>query len=149
MVTSCHALHGNPFDGHTLKASIEKSEEITGTTVSKAFVDKGYKGHGIEEAQVFINGQRKGVTKIIKKQMKRRQAIEPHIGHMKNEGKLALCRLKGVAGDAIHAILVGAAYNIRLVLNHLRAILVQILLMITWMKINIEKNREGRNGAAT
>ena len=148
VVTSSHALHGNPFDGHTLKAAIDKSAKITGIAVSKAFVDKGYKGHGVEGAQVFINGQRKGITKIIKKQMKRRQAIEPHIGHMKNEGKLGLCRLKGVAGDEIHAILVGAAYNIRLVLNHLRAILVQILLMITWIKINIEKNREGRNGAA-
>ena len=77
MVTSSHALHGNPFDGHTLKAAIEKSEEITGIAVLKAFVDKGYKGHGIEEAQVFINGQRKGITKIIKKQMKR--SVEFHI----------------------------------------------------------------------
>ena len=149
IVTSSHAMHGNPFDGHTLKAAIEKSAEITGVTVSRAFVDKGYKGHGVEEAQVFINGQRKGITKVIKKQMKRRQAIEPHIGHMKNEGKLGLCRLKGVLGDEIHAILVGAAYNIRLVLNHLRVILMQILWMITWIKVNIENSNQGRSEVAT
>ena len=68
-----------------------------------------------------------------------------HIGHMKNEGKLGLCRLKGIAGDEIHAILVGAAYNIRLVLNHLRAVLVQFLWMLTWIKGNNENNYEGRN----
>lgn len=79
--------------------------------------------------------------------MKRRQDIEPHIGHMKNEGKLGRCRLKGVLGDEIHAILVGAAYNIRLVLNHLRAILVQILWMITWIEINKENNYEEKDGA--
>ncbi len=89
---------------------------------------------------MFINDQRKGVTKIIKKQIKRKQTIEPNIGHMKNEGKLGLCRLKGALGDEIHAILVGAAYNIRLVLKHLRAILVQILWIATWIKINIENS---------
>ena len=138
IVTSCHALHENPFDGHTLKTALEKSASITGVKVETAFIDRGYKGHGVEDAQVFMSGQRKGVTKVIKKQIKRRQAIEPHIGHMKNEGKLGLCRLKGMEGDKINALLVGAAYNLRMVLNHLRDIFVPILWMITWIKINTQ-----------
>lgn len=145
IVTSSNALHGNPFDGHTLKAAIEKSEAITGVAVSRAFVDKGYKGHGLEEGRVFINGQRKGITRLIRKQMKRRQAIEPHIGHMKNEGKLGRCRLKGVLGDEIHAILVGAAYNIHLILNHLRDLFVQILCMFIWANINFKNYPQPKN----
>lgn len=42
---------------------------------------------------------------------KRRQAIEPHIGHIKNEGKLGFYQLKGAVSDDIHAILVGVAYK--------------------------------------
>lgn len=145
IVTSSNALHGNPFDGHTLKAAIEKSEAITGVAVTKAFVDKGYKGHEVEGPQVFISGQRKGITRLIKKQMKRRQAIEPHIGHMKNEGKLSRCRLKDVLGDEINAILVGAAYNIHLILNHLRDLFVQILCMLIWININFENYTQRKN----
>jgi IS5 family transposase len=80
-------------------------------------VDRGYKGHGVEDdplrnhtkifISIFISGQRKGLTKSIKKQLKRRSAIEPMIGHMKQKGKLGLCRLKGVIGDQINAILTG------------------------------------------
>jgi len=39
---------------------------------------------------------------------------------MKNEGKLGLYRLKGFAGDQANAILVASAYNLKLILNHLR-----------------------------
>lgn len=145
IVTSSNALHGNPFDGHTLKAAIEKSEAITGVAVTKAFVDKGYKGHDVEGPQVFISGQRKGITRLIKKQMKRRQAIEPHIGHMKNDGKLSRCRLKGVLGDEINAILVGAAYNIHLLLNHLRGLFVQILWMLIWANVSFKNHTQWKN----
>lgn len=149
IVTSCHALHDNPFDGHTLKATLARSGAISGVKVENAFVDRGYKGHEVEDTQVFISGQRKGVTKIIKKQIKRRQAIEPHIGHMKNEGKLGLCRLKGIEGDKINALLVGAAYNLRMVLKHLRDIFVPILWIITWIELNIKNKILTPNRMAT
>ena len=96
-------------------------------------MDRGYKGHGVEDdplrnhtkifISIFISGQRKGLTKSIKKQLKSRSAIEPMIGHMKQEGKLGLCRLKGVIGDQINAILTGAGHNLRLILNHIRKLL--------------------------
>jgi IS5 family transposase len=72
--------------------------------------------------------------------MKRRQAIEPHIGHLKNEGKLGLCRLKGFVGDQINALLYAASYNLKQVLCYLRVLLLQILGLIfladTSLKIN-------------
>ena len=129
LVINSEALPGNPYDGHTLKAALESSERITGIEIESAFVDKGYKGHGVESdplrnhTKIFISGQRGGLTNSIKKQLKRRSAIEPMIGHMKQEGKLGLCRLKGIIGDQINAILTGVGHNLRLILNHLRKLL--------------------------
>jgi transposase, IS5 family len=123
IVTGCEALSGAPYDGHTLKKALDLSEQITGVKVKRAFVDKGYKGHGIEDTEVFISGQRKNITPSIKKQLKRRQAIEPHIGHMKQSCKLGLSRLRGAIGDQVNALLSASAYNLRLILNHLRFIL--------------------------
>jgi IS5 family transposase len=120
VVTGCEALSGAPYDGHTLKQALNLSEQITGVKVKRAFVDKGYKGHGVDDTEVFISGQKKNVTPAIKKQLKRRQAIEPHIGHMKHSCKLGLSRLKGHLGDQINALLAASAYNLRLVLNYLR-----------------------------
>ena len=129
LVVSSEALSGNPYDGHTLKPALESAEKITGIKIDSATVDRGYKGHGVESdplrnhTKVFISGQRKGLTESLKKQLKRRSAIEPMIGHMKQEGKLGLCRLKGIIGDQINAILTGVGHNLRLILNHIRKLL--------------------------
>lgn len=122
-LTPVLALHGNPYDGHTLAESLKSSERVTEVKIKNAFVDKGYKGHIVENTKVFISGQRKGITKTIKQKMKRRQAIEPLIGHMKSESKLGLCRLKGIQGDKINAVLSAAGYNLKLILNYLRKLL--------------------------
>lgn len=129
LVISSQALPKNPYDGHTLKPALESAEKITGVEIESAFVDRGYKGHGVESdplrnhTKIFISGQRKGITKSLKKQLKRRSAIEPMIGHMKQEGKLGLCRLKGIIGDQINALLTGVGHNLRLILNHIRKLL--------------------------
>ena len=129
LVISSQALPKNPYDGHTLKPALESSERITGVEIESTFVDRGYKGHGVESdplrnhTKIFISGQRRGITKSLKKQLKRRSAIEPMIGHMKQEGKLGLCRLKGIVGDQINALLTGVGHNLRLILNHVRKLL--------------------------
>lgn len=131
LITSALAIEGNPYDGHTLRLALEDAQNISNTKIKDAFVDKGYKGHGIDEEvdkiRVFISGQRtynkKKITKTIKKHLKRRQAIEPIIGHMKNDGKLNLCRLKGMIGDKINAVLAACSHNLRMILKHLKKLL--------------------------
>jgi len=129
LVISSQALPKNPYDGHTLKPALESAEKITGVEIESAFVDRGYKGHGVESdplrnhTKIFISGQRRGLTKSLKKQLKRRSAIEPMIGHMKQEGRLGLCRLKGIVGDQINELLTGVGHNLRLILNHIRKLL--------------------------
>jgi transposase, IS5 family len=126
-VVGMRAMPGNPYDGHTLREALEQVEILTGTRTTRAFVDRGYRGHGVETTEVFISGQRRGMTPALRRDLRRRSAIEPAIGHMKTDGRLARCALKGTIGDALHAVLCGCGHNIRVILAHLRALLAVIL----------------------
>jgi hypothetical protein len=102
---------------HTLRAVIEDTQKLTGCEIERAYVDKGYRGHEAPNPRrVFISGQKRGVFGAIKRELRRRSAIEPVIGHMKAEGHLGRCYLKGRAGDAANTILSAVGYNLRLVL---------------------------------
>ena len=128
LVLHAKALPGNPYDGHTLGAVIEGTERLTGCEVERAYVDKGYRGHDtINPRRVFISGQKRGVFGAIKRELRRRSAIEAVIGHMKNDGHLGRCYLKGRDGDAANIILTATGYNLRLVLAWLRELLRIIL----------------------
>src|SRR5665213_3553404 len=130
-VLHARALPGNPYDGHTLRAAIEDTERLTGREIERVYVDKGYRGHDARNPhRVFISGQQRGVFGVIKRELRRRSAIEPVIGHMKSEGHLGRCYLKGRAGDAANTILTAVGYNFRRILAWLRALLRQILIAI-------------------
>jgi IS5 family transposase len=119
-VVGMKSFPGNPYDGHTLAASLEQTHKLTGVALKEAYVDRGYRGHGFSGAvKVWIAGTKRGVTAAIKKKLKRRNAVEPVIGHMKNDGRLRRNFLKGVAGDAINALLCGAGHNLRKILRQL------------------------------
>ncbi|MGB8365361.1 MAG: IS5 family transposase [Rhizomicrobium sp.] len=126
-VLHAKSLPGNPYDGHTLKPVLEDTQKLIGRNIERIFVDKGYRGHDAPNPRsVFISGQKRGVFGAIKRQLKRRSAIEPTIGHMKSEGHLGRCYLKGRAGDAANAILSAVGHNLRRVLAWLRDFLRQI-----------------------
>ena len=65
-------------------------------------------------------------TGTIAKLLRRRSAIEPMIGHMKNDGRLRRSTLKGTQGD----MLCGCGHNIRMILRHLRAVLHRLIRLI-------------------
>jgi IS5 family transposase len=124
-------LPGNPYDGHTLGAVIEDTERLTGCEVERAYVDKGYRGHDTANPRrVFISGQKRGVFGAIKRELRRRSAIEAVIGHMKADGHLGRCYLKGRDGDTANVILTAMGYNLRLVLAWLRELLRLMLIAL-------------------
>ena len=133
-VVGIRALPGNPYDGHTLHEALEQVEILTDQRPEMAFVDRGYRGHGVKTVKVFISGARRGVTTTIAKLLRRRSAIEPMIGHMKTDGRLTRCPLKGATGDALFAVLCGCGHNIRMILRHLRVFLCQFLRLITLIR---------------
>ena len=73
-VVGMRALPGNPYDGHTLSEALEQVEILTDQRPEMAFVDRGYRGHGVEKVKVFISGARRGVTRTIAKLLRRRSA---------------------------------------------------------------------------
>jgi transposase, IS5 family len=127
-VLHASALPGNPYDGHTLGAAIAATKRLTGCAIERAYVDKGYRGHDTANPRrVFISGQKRGVFGHIKRELRRRSAIEAVIGHMKTDGHLGRCFLKGREGDAINVVLTAAGHNLRLILAWLRLLLGSIV----------------------
>jgi IS5 family transposase len=134
-VLGARSYPGNPYDGHTLYDQLQPVETLTGVKPQRAFVDRGYRGHGVTDTAVYISGQKRGVTAQIKRELKRRSAVEPEIGHMKQDGMLSSSTLKGEQGDAINALLAACGHNLRKILNALRA----LLRLLLWAMSPIEK----------
>jgi transposase, IS5 family len=126
-VVGLRSLPGTPYDGHTLAEALEQVEVLTDHRPSLVVVDRGYRGQGVQGTKVLISGRRRGLTPTLAKLLRRRSAIEPEIGHMKTDGRLARCALKGTLGDAIFAVLCGCGHNIRKTLAYLRALLASLL----------------------
>jgi transposase, IS5 family len=105
---------------------VEQVVFLTDQMSELAFVGRGYRGHGVETTQVLISGSKRGLTPTLKKLLQTRSAIEPEIGHMTTDGRLARCTLKGLRGNAIFAVVYGCGHNLRKILNHIGKLLVVI-----------------------
>lgn len=153
-IVASRLCEGNPYDGHTLAATLAKVEHVTGVAVSDAYVDKGYQGHGYTGgAEVHIAGQRKkNTTRAERKRRRRRSAIEPKIGHLKSDHRMDRCFLAGLKGDAINAVLAAAGSNLRKLLGLIRrgvgrfvfALIRRLKRLIEWSKILTEARSSPR-----
>lgn len=141
-VVGMQALPGNPFDGHTLAGALKQISRVAGVIPERCYVDRGYRGQGVDETAVFISGQRRGVTPTIKRELRRRSAVEPVIGHMKEDGKLGRNWLKGSLGDKINALLCGAGHNMRIILRKLKELLFFFLFFALFGIASNEQCRE-------
>src|ERR1700716_3294531 len=129
-VAHVQALPGNPYDGHTLATVIPDMEALVGNTIARIFADKGYRGHNAPpdyKFRVFLSGQKRGVTPRIKRELRRRSAVEPVIGHLKAEHRMGRNYLWFRRGDAANAVLAAAGYNFRRLIRWLSLLLCQIL----------------------
>lgn len=133
-VVGMRSFPGNPYDGHTLRPALEQVEVLTDQRPELAVVDRGYRGHGEARTRVLISGTRRGLTPKLIADLRRRSAIEAEIGHMKTDGRLARCPLKGTVGDALFAVLCACGHNIRKILAHLRAWLAWIIAVLSTAK---------------
>lgn len=117
-VVGIDAVHGNPYDGHTLKAAIDQMEQVAGARPKEIFADRGYRGseHHPADAAVYLSGRR-GLKGVLKACLRRRSAIEPGIGHLKSDHRLERNPLLGQNGDRMHAMLAGCGFNLRKLLR--------------------------------
>ena len=129
-VVGMSALPGHPYDGHTLADGLTRIEALTGTKPQRCYADRGYRGHGVTDTEVIL-AHHKPPSPAQRRELKRRNAIEPVIGHMKSDGRLGRNFLKGALGDAMNAVLCGAGHNLRIILRRLRLFWLWILALYT------------------
>jgi transposase, IS5 family len=132
-VAHVQALPGNPYDGHTLATVIPQIEQAIGAELERIITDAGYRGHHAPNErrfQVYVAGQKRGLSPAIKRAFRRRSAVEPVIGHLKNEHRMGRHHLIGSAGDAINAVLAAVGYNFRLLLKWLALLWVFIWILL-------------------
>lgn len=118
-IVGAHALHGNPYDGHTLDGAIAQIKRLTKQTPDDVIVDQGYRGHGYEGSATVhvVRTIPKRATRAVRRMLKRRAAIEPTIGHLKSDNRLSRNHLTGKTGDQINTLLAAAGYNLRKLLR--------------------------------
>lgn len=121
VVVGMRSMPGSPYDGHTVDSQLEQVEILCGVTPKIALVDRGYRGVEAASGTRLLVSHTRRLPNRLKKLLKRRQVVEPMIGHMKSDGLLARNWLRGALGDAMHAVLCGAGHNLRMILARLRA----------------------------
>jgi transposase, IS5 family len=139
LMVGARSFPGNPYDGHTLAEQLEQTNTLLqdiGAKPITAVVDLGFRGVDVEAAigavQLIHRGKFKSLDKQQRKWLKRRQAIEPAIGHTKSDHRMDRCWLQGATGDALHTVLCAAGFNIRWLLRAIAAKgLVALLLVLS------------------
>lgn len=124
LIVGARAFPGNPYDGHTLAEQLEQTaillQDVPGAPHTKTvLVDLGFRGVDADVApvQVVHRGKSRTLSAPQRRWLKRRQAIEPIIGHVKQDHGMRRCWLRGQTGDALHAVLCAVGYNLRWLLR--------------------------------
>ncbi|HEX3600437.1 MAG TPA: IS5 family transposase [Lacipirellulaceae bacterium] len=141
-IVGTQALDGNPYDGHTLGGAIGQVERLTGQTPGDVMVDQGYRGHGYAGSAIVhvVRSIPKRATRAVRRMLRRRAAIEPTIGHLKNGNRMNRNYLTGREGDKINAVLSAAGYNLR---KLLRWIVFAPIFWLTWWLSALQTTRTG------
>ena len=127
-IVTSQLVENNPYDGHTLAATLATAESNTGIAITDVYVDKGYRGHDYSGgAQIHVaGGSSRGCSRSERR--RRRSAIEPKIGHLKSDHRMDRCFLAGLRGDAINAVLAAAGANLRKLLRRF------VFALICWLR---------------
>ena len=139
LIVGARSFPGNPYDGDTLAEHREQTGILTGVEAETLIVDLGYRGRELDGARVLHKGKRKTLTPSDWRWLKRRQAVEPTIGHLKAEHRMRRCHLKGQLGDALNAVLAAAGYNLRWLMRWL-------MLFYAWILASVMSWSDGQDG---
>lgn len=147
LIVGAKSFPTNPYDGHTLAEQIEQTNIVLmdqNVAVKTAYVDLGYRGSdaSVDEVNVIHRGKIKSLTTQQRRNLKRRQAIEPIIGHVKQDHGMQRCWLKGQAGDALHAISCALGFNIRWLLRAIVRLGCAPFFVLIFLCTFIEANRQ-------
>jgi IS5 family transposase len=122
LMVGARTFPGNPYDGHILSAVLEQATNLMqdlGIKLKHVVADLGFRGVDADNPDKLIihRGKFKSLSAQQKGWLRRRQAVEPAIGHLKSDHRMDRCWLQGAMGDALHAISCAAGYNLRWLLR--------------------------------
>ena len=149
LIVGARSFPGNPYDGHTLKEQLEQTSillEDVGVVPRHVMVDLGFRGVDRDNPRVQIihRGKAKSLNRQQRRWLKRRQAVEPTIGHLKSEHRMDRCWLAGSIGDALHTVLCAAGYNLRWLMRAVARLGLKgffaLIAFILWFSIPISLN---------
>jgi IS5 family transposase len=135
-------FNSTEHDSKTLPLAIEQHKRLTGITAKQIFLDRGYRGpKKIEDTLIQVPVTDKNITRSKRKRHRRRAAIEPVIGHLKQSYGLGRNFLKGVNGDQINVLLAAAAMNFKRLMNLWKQGLINLIHQIIYFveELFIEK----------
>ena len=120
-ILAVKSFQDNPYDGHTLAETVAQMEKNTEIEVKKIFVDLGYRGSNYKKkGKIYTPYTKKSLSKEDKIMQKRRSAIEPVIGHLKQYGRMGRNYLKGVIGDILNPLISAIGFNLRGLANKIK-----------------------------
>jgi transposase, IS5 family len=126
LMLGARTFPGNPYDGHILSAALEQATNLMqdlSVQIKQVVADLGFRGVDADnpDKQIIHRGKFKSLSPQQKGWLRRRQAVEPAIGHLKSDHRMDRCWLQGALGDALHAVSCAAGYNLRWLLRAIAA----------------------------
>ncbi len=148
LIVGARAFPGNPYDGHTLAEQLEQAailmQGVAGAPKpTTAIVDLGYRGVAVPGVEIIHRGRMRSLTAKARRLLKRRQAVEPVIGHLKDDCGLRRNWLNGANGDALHPVLCAAGYNLRWLLRAIARLGLKALCTL-WILLEIARRLLGQ-----
>jgi len=118
LMMGARTFPGNPYDGHILSAVMEQAANLmqdVPAKIKQVVVDLGFRGVDADNPgmEIIHRGKIKSLSRQQKTWLRRRQAVEPAIGHLKSDHRMDRCWLQGAVGDALHAVSCAAGFNLR------------------------------------
>lgn len=132
-------FNGNPNDTKTLNPALDNIEKISGIKFKNAIVDRGYKGKKEINGTTIVtprppNAKQPYSKTTMRKKCRSRAAVEPVIGHVKHDCRMARNYLKGTIGDDINVNLAAAGFNFRGLLNKIKEEILWSLILINGIR---------------
>lgn len=125
IIVGVQNFNGNPNDSITLEPTLNHVEKICGKKFKNAIVDRGYKVKKQINGIMIVtpkppNSKQPYSKTTMRKKCRNRAAVEPVIGHVKQDCRMQRNYLKGTIGNDINALLAAAGFNFRGLLRKIK-----------------------------
>lgn len=125
IIVAATTFEKNTNDVYTIEQTLDQINYTTDQLPEELICDRGYRGKTkINECKISIPKPLPHTATRYQKQQvqlkfRRRASIEPVIGHLKYQHRMARNFLKGKAGDFINCVLAAAGFNLKKMLRKL------------------------------